>query len=119
MGNRGPDRGARVLLTIRPVRARYRCWPTILRLRSEFSCPIHRSMRRFSIGLRAVNEFEHHLTSRLHPAGLRPADGDTALLADIVADAARCGLTNAVKRGLVIAARNALADTPRRIATAH
>jgi len=69
--------------------------------------------------VRAVNEFEHHLTSRLHPAGLRPADGDTALLADIVADAARCGLTNAVKRGLVIAARNALADTPRRIATAH
>ena len=69
--------------------------------------------------VRAVNEFEHHLTSRLHPAGLRPAEGDRALLADIVADAARCGLTSAVKRELVIAARNALAGTPKAIAAAH
>jgi hypothetical protein len=59
--------------------------------------------------VRAVNEFEHHLTGRLHPAGLRPPEGDMALLHDIAADAARCGLTAAVKRSLVIAARNAIA----------
>jgi hypothetical protein len=69
--------------------------------------------------VRAINEFEHHLTSRLHPNGLRSGEGDMALLADIVADAARCGLTSAVKRGLVIAIRNALADTPKAIAAAH
>jgi hypothetical protein len=69
--------------------------------------------------VRAVNEFEHHLTSRLHPAGLRSAEGDMALLADIVADAAKCGLTGAVRRGIVIAARNALAGTPKAIAAAH
>jgi hypothetical protein len=68
--------------------------------------------------VRAVNEFEHHLTSRLHPNGLRSGEEDMVLLADIVADAARCGLTRAVKRGIVIAVRNALADTPKAIAAA-
>ena len=69
--------------------------------------------------VRAVNEFEHHLTSRLHPDGLRSAAGDMSLLADIVGDAERCGLTSAVKRGLVIAARNALTGTAKAIAAAH
>jgi hypothetical protein len=61
--------------------------------------------------VRALNEFEHHLTSRLHPEGLRSAQGDTALLRDIAADAARCSLTSAIQRGLVIAVRNTLANT--------
>jgi hypothetical protein len=68
--------------------------------------------------VRAINEFEHHLTSRLHPAGLRPPEGDVALLRDIVADSARCGLTAAVKRGLATAARNAFASS-KEPAAAH
>lgn len=60
--------------------------------------------------VRAVNEIEHHLTSRLHPDGLRPPEGDAALLRDIASDAARCDLMPAVKRGLVVAMRNALAN---------
>jgi len=60
--------------------------------------------------VRAFNEFEHHLTSRLHPNGLRSAEGDMALLRDIAADAARCSLTPAVRRGFVIAASHALTN---------
>ena len=66
--------------------------------------------------VRAVNEFEHHLTSRLHPDGLRSPEGDMSLLSDIAQDAARCGLEAAVKRGLIIAARNALANTKKTVA---
>jgi hypothetical protein len=66
--------------------------------------------------VRAVNEFEHHLTSRLHPDGLRSPEGDISLLSDIAADAARCGLGAAVKRGLVIAVRNALANDRETVA---
>src|SRR5271170_3737067 len=66
--------------------------------------------------VRAVNEFEHHLTSRLHPDGSRSPEGDISLLSDIAADAARCGLESAVKRGLVIAARNALANAKKTVA---
>lgn len=66
--------------------------------------------------VRSINEFQHHLTSRLHPDELRSAEGDMALLSDIVADAERCGLLTAVKRGLVIAARNALTNTRKPVA---
>lgn len=61
--------------------------------------------------VRAINEFEHHLTSRLHPDGSRSSEGDIALLRDIAADAARCSLTPAIRRALVIATRNALTDS--------
>ena len=66
--------------------------------------------------VRTINEFEHHLTSRLHPDGLRAAEGDTSLLRDIADDAARCGLSAAVKRGLVIAVQNALLAAKKPVA---
>ena len=66
--------------------------------------------------VRAINEFEHHLTSRLHPDRLCSPEGDVSLLSDIAVDGARCGLGAAVKRGLVIAARNALANAKKPVA---
>ena len=64
--------------------------------------------------VRAVNEFEHHLTSRLHPDGRRSPEGDISLLNDIAVDAERSGLTAAIKRGLVIAVRNAIGSNKGR-----
>jgi hypothetical protein len=60
--------------------------------------------------VRAINEFQHQLTSRLHPDESRAPEQDKSMLRDIAADAARCGLTSAIKRGLIIAARNAFAS---------
>ncbi len=61
--------------------------------------------------VRQLNEFLHHLTNRLHPSHeASPAD-DKSLLDAFSADAARTGLEKGLKRGLVIAVRNALAKT--------
>src|ERR1700683_3384170 len=57
--------------------------------------------------VRQLNEFLHHLTSRLHPTPERPSVGDKSLLDAFAADAARVGLEKGLKRGLVIAVRNA------------
>jgi len=63
--------------------------------------------------VRKLNEFLHHLTSRLHPDERRSSEDDKSLLEAFSADAARVGLEKGLKRGLVIAMRNAQAKTKR------
>src|ERR1700694_1343086 len=58
--------------------------------------------------VRQVNEILHHLTSRLNPNHERSSEHDLSLLSALAADAERRGLHSAMKRGLVIAVRNAL-----------
>jgi hypothetical protein len=60
--------------------------------------------------VRQLNEFLHRLTSRLHPSERRSPEDDKSLLEAFAADAERVGLRDGLKRGLVIAARNALVD---------
>jgi hypothetical protein len=55
--------------------------------------------------VRELNEFLHHLTSRLFPEERRSADDDKSLLRAFAVDAARVGLEKGLKRGLVIAVR--------------
>lgn len=66
--------------------------------------------------VRQLNEFLHHLTSRLHPAHGRSPAGDKSLLDAFAADAARTGLEKSVKRGLVVAVRNAVAKSKQPVA---
>jgi hypothetical protein len=63
--------------------------------------------------IRQLNEFLHHLTSRLDPEESRSADHDRSLLEAFAADAARVGLEKGLKRGLVIAVRYAQAKAKR------
>lgn len=63
--------------------------------------------------VRQLNEFLHHLTSRLDPDERRLANDDRALLEAFSADAARVGLEKGLKRGLVIAVRYTRAETKR------
>jgi len=63
--------------------------------------------------VRALNEFLHHLTSRLHPDARRSSEDDKSLLEAFSADAERVGLEKGLKRGLVIAVRNAQAKAKR------
>ena len=60
--------------------------------------------------VRQLDEFLHQLTSRVHPTERRSSADDKSLLEAFAADAERVGLENGLKRGLVIAVRNALAD---------
>ena len=60
--------------------------------------------------VRQLNEFLHHLTARLHPSEHRSPADDKSLLEAFAADASKVGLERGLKRGLVIAVRNALAD---------
>jgi hypothetical protein len=66
--------------------------------------------------VRQLNEFLHHLTSRLDPEESRSAADDKSLLEAFAADAARVGLEKGLKRGLVIAVRNARAKAKRPVA---
>jgi hypothetical protein len=61
--------------------------------------------------VRQLNEFLHHLTSRLHPSHGRASAEDKSLLDAFAADAARTGLEKGLMRGLATAVRNALATT--------
>ncbi|HWD59600.1 MAG TPA: hypothetical protein VG308_15040 [Stellaceae bacterium] len=63
--------------------------------------------------IRQLNEFLHHLTSRLHPDERRSAEDDRSLLEAFSADAARVGVEKGLKRGLVIAVRNARLKSTR------
>ncbi|HZK92011.1 MAG TPA: hypothetical protein VFC56_17865 [Stellaceae bacterium] len=65
------------------------------------------------VQVRQLNEFLHQLTSRLHPADGRSAEDDKSLLDAFAVDAARVGLDKSLKRGLMIAVRNALATAKR------
>lgn len=56
-----------------------------------------------------LNEFLHQLTSRLHPSHGTSSADDKSLLDAFAADATRTGLEKGLRRGLVIAVRNALA----------
>jgi hypothetical protein len=80
-----------------------------LLLDSPFSDPVIDRVRQ-------VNECLHHLTSRLNPFHERSPEHDVSLLSALAADAETHGLHSAMKRGLVIAVRNAIARARKPVA---